>query len=431
MDKPNTECAATHVVVVGGGIVGVTTALELRLRGHEVTLLSMDQPGSQEAASYGNAGWLNPGSVVPLSMPGMWKKIPGYLLAANGPLKLRPSALLQSWQWLLGFVAGGATQKRVRRIARALRPFLADSAARHSALAEAAGVPELIEKKGLLVVYPNKAAYEADALAWSLRRENNVVWKTMERPELVALCPELGERYQYGAFIVDGAHCRSPGGYVAALAQYAEKKGVSYISGCAEKFLIDGGKISGVVYNGNKIACDHLVIAGGMGSVELASQIGDRLPLVSERGYHVEVPGAEGGVSIPVMMSDLKFGITPMTGGLRAAGQVEFALKGAAPDWRRARILLDCLREGLPRLKIGGFSTTNHWMGNRPSTPDCLPVIGPSPKVKGVYYATGHGHLGLVSAPLTAEFIARLIAGDVVPEVAPYTVERFCRDGKE
>lgn len=431
MTKPDTDRSASHVVVVGGGVVGVTTALELRQRGHEVTLLSMDKPGSQEAASYGNAGWLNPGSVVPLSMPGMWKKVPGYLLAANGPLKLRPSALLQSWQWLLGFLLCGATQKRVRGIARALRPFLADSAARHAALAKEAGVPHLIENKGLLVVYPNKAAYEADALAWSLRRENNVVWKTLERAALQELCPGLSVHYQYGAFIVDGAHCRSPGGYVAALAEYAGKKGVRFVSGCAEKFLIDNGKISGVVYNGQQLACDQLVISGGMGSVELAAQVGDRLPLVSERGYHVEVPGAEGALPVPVMMSDLKFGITPMADGLRAAGQVEFAPKGAAPDWRRARILLDCLRDGLPSLKIGGFSTVNHWMGNRPSTPDCLPVISQSPTVKGVFYATGHGHLGLVSAPLTAEFIGRLIAGEAVPEVAPYAIERFCRGRKE
>lgn len=423
MAAPPTQGA--RLVVIGAGAVGVTIALRLRRLGHDVTLLSTDAPGSENAASYGNAGWLSPGSVVPISVPGMWKKVPGYLLDAQGPLRLRPSSLPHIWLWLLRFVACGATRARARAIASALRPFLADAPDRHAALAAEAGVPELIQRKGLLIVYPDEAAYEADAFGWQLRRENGVRWRTLDRTALEAACPGLGPRYGFAARISDGAHCADPGGYVAALATLAREQGVRFADGHVDGFVTEAGQVRGVSTAGRVVACDSVVVAAGMGSRALGAMLGDSVPLVSERGYHVQVPGLTDVPPVPVMMSDLKFGITPMKGGMRAAGQVEFAPDGAAPDWRRARILLDRLRDGLPLVKIGGFSTVRHWMGNRPSTPDCLPVIGPSPTTRGVFYATGHGHLGLVSAPWTAELIGRMVGGDTVPEAAPYDPARF------
>lgn len=421
------NASPSRVVVIGGGIIGVVTALKLRESGCEVTILSADAPGAESMASYGNAGWLSPGSAVPMSMPGMWRKVPGYLLDARGPLRLLVTALPQSWAWLLRFVASGATHDRARAIARALRPFLADSVARHQTLAAAAGVPELVEQKGLLIVYPDRAAYEADGFAWELRRENGVAWRLLDRAALDETCPGLGGRYRFGALIEGGGHCTDPGGYVAALAAHAEREGVRTVTGFAEGFERGEKSVSAVRHSGGVLPCDAVVICGGIGSRDMARHLGDRLPLVSERGYHVQVPGTQEALRVPVMMSDLKFGITPMRGGLRAAGQVEFAPRDAPPDDNRARILLDCLRDGLPELKMGGFSTVRHWMGNRPSTPDCLPVIGPSPSTRGVFYATGHGHLGLVSAPRTAELVTRMARGESVPEAAPYDPARFSR----
>lgn len=427
---PDTSTSVAHgsrLVVIGAGAVGVTTALHLRRQGHDVTLLSTDAPGSENATSYGNAGWLSPGSVVPISMPGMWRKVPGYLLDTRGPLRLRPSSLPHIWLWLLRFVACGATPARARAIASALRPFLADAPDRHATLAAEAGVPDLIQRKGLVIVYPDEAAYEADAFGWQLRRENGVRWQTLDRAALEAACPGLGPQYAFGALLPDGAHCADPGGYVAALATLAREQGVRFATGHVDGFVVETGQVRAIRTPGDIVDCDGVVVAAGMGSRSLGAMLGDTIPLVSERGYHVQLPDVADEPAIPVMMSDLKFGITPMKGGLRAAGQVEFAPDGAPPDWRRARILLDCLREGMPLMKIGGFRTVRHWMGNRPSTPDCLPVIGPSPRVRGVFYATGHGHLGLVSAPWTAELIGRMVTGVPVPEAACYDPARFLR----
>ncbi|PYD58059.1 FAD-dependent oxidoreductase [Komagataeibacter xylinus] len=416
-----------HVVVVGSGIVGTVVSIALARKGHRVSVIGADQPDSCEMASYGNAGWLNPGSVVPLSMPGLWRKVPEYLLNANGPLTLRLSAVPQLASWLVRFMAAGCTPRRARAIAAALRPFLHDALERHEALAREAGVPEMIKGGGLLIVYPDRAAYGADALGWSMRRDNGVAWRELEGEELRTLCPGLSERYQFGALITDGGYCTSPGGYTSALATYAAGLGVTQVSGRVSGFRKSGGQVLAVEHAGGEIACDRVVIAGGIGTTELARMLSDTVPLVSERGYHVQVSAQDVALPVPTMMSDLKFGITPMGNEIRGAGQVEFARRGRAPDWRRARIILECIRASFPSARIESFEKVARWMGNRPSTPDCLPVIGVSPHASNVVYASGHGHLGLVSSPYTADIVADLIDGVSRTDIKPYDPARFCR----
>jgi D-amino-acid dehydrogenase len=297
--------------------------------------------------------------------------------------------------------------------------------ARHQALAKAAGVPELIRKEGLLLVYPSEADYRADSLSWALRRANDVQWRTVEGDALAALCPGLAPRYRFGIVFTDGGHCTSPGRYVAALSAYAATLGVRQIAGRVTGFARDGGAVSAVRYAGGAITCDGVVIAGGLATRELAALLGDKIPLVAERGYHVQIDDPGVSVPMPVMMSDLKIGITPMVDGLRGAGQVEFARRGSAPDDRRAKIVLDCMRDSFPGFRIRAFDALPRWMGTRPSTPDCMPVIGPSPNVPNAFYAGGHGHLGLVSAPYTAELVASLVAGTAGQDIKRYDPTRF------
>jgi D-amino-acid dehydrogenase len=413
-----------HIAIIGAGIVGITTAIELRARGHDVTVIGRDAPGSRRDASFGNAGWLSPGSVVPMSTPGMWRKVPQYLLDPRGPLTIRPSVLPAIAPWLLRFTFAGATERRARRIAAALSPFLRDAAARHAALAARIGAPELIVQDGLLIPYRDRAAYEADAFAWSLRRENGVNWTLLEGEALRSASPGLSKDYTLGAFLPDGGHCANPGGYVAALAAHATRQRVVFhaatlgrVRARAGMWILDCGA--------RQIACDQVVVAAGLNSGRLARRFGDRIPLVAERGYHVQTTTPMPTFGVPVMPGDLKIGVTPMQGGLRAAGQVEFAPRWRRPSRARAEIVRACLKIAVP--DVGDASVTS-WMGNRPSTPDCLPAIGPSRRAPGVFYATGHGHLGLVSAPLTAELIADMIDGRPPGiDVQPYDPGRFKR----
>jgi D-amino-acid dehydrogenase len=416
-----------HVVVIGAGIVGAATAIALLADGHRVTLLEPGEPGGEQAASYGNGAWLSPSSVVPMSMPGLWRRVPGWLVDPLGPLTIRWRHLPALLPWLLAFLRAGRTVAHVEATARALRPLLQDAPERHRRLAEAAGVADMIARRGLLYIFPSRADYEADAIAWRLRRENGVQWIELDADQLRQQEPTLDRRYTFGVLVEGGGHCTDPGGYVAALVHHAVGQGVALRRGRATGLRLAGGRLQAVATAEGDIACDRAVICAGAWSRALAAAAGDRVKLESERGYHAMIEAPEVAPRHPLMPSDGRMAITPLAGGLRIAGQVELAGLAAAPDWRRAAILRDhALRSfpGLPRDLPAG--RVRVWMGHRPSTPDGLPVIGRASGCADVVYAFGHGHIGLASGPITGRLAADLIAGRTpVIDPAPYSPRRF------
>ena len=416
-----------HVAVIGAGIVGAATAVELSKAGHAVTIIEAGEPGGEQAASHGNGAWISPGSIIPMSTPGLWRRVPGFLADPLGPLTIRWRHLPRLAPWLIRFVRAGATVEKVEATARALRSLLKDAPTRHMSLARDAGVPGLIEQGGLMHIYPDRADYLADAFVWRLRRDNGVTWTEVDAAALRQREPRLAGRYTFGALIDDGAHCTDPGTYVAALVRHAVSLGARIIKAEALGFDIHDRRLKAVTTSAGSIACDRAVIAAGIGSKQLARMAGDRIPLESERGYHVVIANPEAGPRTPVMPSDGKMANTMTRAGLRASGQVELASVDAAPDWRRADILLKQLLAtypGLPR-EIAPDRVTR-WMGHRPSTPDGLPVLGSSSACADIFHAFGHGHVGLAAGPASAALVAALIVG-ASPSIdpAPFAATRF------
>lgn len=417
-----------HAVVIGAGIVGVCCALELLQDGWRVTLLEPGEPGGEQAASYGNGAWLSPASVVPMSMPGLWKKVPGYLLDRDGPLVIRWRALPRLAPWLLAFLRAGATVPRVQATARALAALLLDSPERHAQLAARAGVERLVQRSGLLYAYPDRAAFGAERLAWSLRRDNGVRWQEWDEKTLRTRVPALASRYRFGAWVAEGGNCLDPGAYVAALAAQAVHECASLHRGAASGFEWVGNRLSAVTLaDGAPLPCDLAVVAAGIRSKALARAAGDRVLLESERGYHVELPGAPLELPMPVMPSDGRMANVSLEGRFRISGQVELAGVEAPPDWRRAEVLLRHARHTYDALAdLPPDAPQRHWMGHRPSTPDGRPVIGASRRSAQVLYAFGHGHVGLAAAPITGQLIADLAAGRApIRDLAPYRPDRF------
>lgn len=419
--------AGAHLVVIGAGIVGACTALAALDRGLRVTLLDPGPPGGEQAASYGNGCWLSPMSVIPPSVPGLWRKVPGFLRDPLGPLAIRWSYLPKVLPWLLAYLRAGSTEARVLRTAQALRPLLRNGPALHRALAARAGVPELIRRDGLMYVYPSRAEYEAEALGWRIRRAVGLDWKEVGPEEMPQLQPELDRRYGFGALFEEGGHCTDPGAYVAALVAQAVAEGAAVRRVAATGFRIEGGRLRAVSTAEGEIAADRAVICAGARSKALAAAAGSRVPLETERGYHAVVLGAGTGPRIPVMPSDGKMAITATRAGLRVSGQVEIAGLEAAPDWRRAGILRDHLLRSFPALPRDlPEEKVSLWMGHRPSMPDGLPCLGPSRATPDVVLAFGHGHVGLVGGPRSGEAAAALAAGTPPPlDLAPYNPRRF------
>lgn len=410
--------APRHVAVIGAGVVGCCSAIELLRAGHRVTLLDPGPPGGEQAASFGNAGWFSSMSVLPYSEPGLWRKLPGFLADPLGPLAIRWSHFPRALPWLLRFLAAGWTEDRVIRIATTLRSLAQDSAVLHTALAAEAGVPELVEHRGVFYAYPSRADYEAEAMGWRIRRQLGISWQELSGAELHAAEPNLDAGYGFGVLIGEAGRCLNPGRYVAALATLAQARGAAFRPIAATGFHVEAGRLRGVTLgDGTELACDAAVICCGARSRGLAAAAGDDVLLEAERGYHVMLHGAEQGSVHSIGLSDAKMVVNPMQDGLRAAGQVEIAALDAPPDWRRANILRDHLLRAFPHLP-NPFppERVTMWLGNRPGTPDGLACIGPSSATSDIVHAFGHGHGGMVAGPRTGRLVAQLLSG-LPPEI--------------
>ncbi|HET6305784.1 MAG TPA: FAD-dependent oxidoreductase [Rhodopila sp.] len=417
----------SRIVVIGGGVVGLATAVELLRDGHAVTVVEPGEPGGEQAASYGNGTLLNPSSVIPMSAPGLWKKVPGYLRDPLGPLTIRWSYLPRLLPWLRRFLQAGSSADKVAATGRALQPLLADAPALHRKLAEEAGVGELITRQGVLFAFPDRAAFEAEALSWGVRRANGVKWLELDADELRQREPALDRHYTFALLVEENGQCRDPGAYVAALARHVLALGATIVRSGATGFRIEAGRLRAVTTREGEIACDKAVIAAGAWSKPLAAAAGDRVSLETERGYHAVIadPGIEP--RYPVMPSDGKMACVMTPSGLRLAGQVELAGLEAAPNWKRAEVLLAFARKVYPGLPEDlPAERVKLWMGHRPSTPDGLPCLGVASGCADVVHAFGHGHVGLTAAAMTGKLVADLLAGRTPPfDLAPFSAGRF------
>jgi D-amino-acid dehydrogenase len=421
-----TAPAGRHVVIIGAGAVGVISAIEALRDGHRVTLIDPGEPGGTQAASYGNAGWLSSHSVIPPAEPGIWKKVPGYLMDPLGPLAVRWSYLPKALPWLIQYLLSGWTEARVEKTAHALRDLLKDAPALHKKLADEAGVGELIERRGVLHVFPSRADFDVD-LGWRIRKRVGIEWLELSADEMRQREPDLDPRYSFGVLVEEAGHCRDPGSYVAALASHAVANGAELVRARAMGLKLAGGKLVAVVTETGEIACDAAVVAAGARSKLLAASVGDSLPLETERGYHVVIEHPESGPRMSMMASDAKMAVNWTDNGLRAAGTVEIAGLEAAPNWKRADILRHKLLGMFPKLpKSIPPSRIKTWFGHRPSMPDGRPCIGYARASREIIYAFGHGHVGLVGSARTGRLVAQLLGGRE-PEIplAPFAPTRF------
>ncbi len=416
--------SARRVGVIGAGMVGVCAASYLQRDGHSVFLIEPGNPG--EGASFGNAGAFNASSVTPMAMPGVITKVPRWLMDPVGPLALRWSYLPTVLPYLWRFVRAG-TEAKVHAQARALRPLVGPTLTMLRPLAQDAGAEEFVHQRGHLYVYRSAESLAKDGLAWALRRENGVVVDEFDADELRQLEPSLSREYVRGLLVRENGHTSNPLGLVTRLVDHFRRNGGEIVRARALGFRLDGHRLAAIRTDAGEFPADAAIVCAGAHSRPLAAGLGDRVPLETERGYHLMISDPEAMPTIPTADADGKFVATPMALGLRFAGTVELAGLAAPPDWRRARILLEQGRRMLPGLaRSHPEERISVWMGPRPSMPDSLPVLGPSPASPDVIYAFGHGHVGMTAAPMTGRVVADLASGRKPSiDIAPFAASRF------
>lgn len=395
--------AAPAIAVVGAGIVGAAAAYVLCKRGAHVTLIDRTDPG--RGCSYGNAGALSPGSVAPLAMPGLLARTPRMLLDPDGPLHLPLAYLPRALPWLMKFVAASRPE-RVDAIAARLAELHAGAIDHHLALAKEVGASDLVKRRGHLHVYPDAAALAKDAASWALRERFGLRAERIDRSGIESLEPRVGPRYTVGIYLPDQAMVINPFRYVQQIVRSFVVRGGRLARDEVRAIEPDLARGWSVHTSDGRQNADHVIVAAGMNSAALLEPLGVRLPLESQRGYHVTFTGIESPVSRVVVLADRKAFVTPMEAGFRIAGTVEFGGLNRPANPKRSALLARFARESFPDLPP---APERHWMGHRPCTPDSLPLVGPVASRAGLWLASGHGHLGLTGAVNSALALADAI----------------------
>jgi D-amino-acid dehydrogenase len=411
---------ARNIVVIGAGIVGVSAALTLQQDGRQVTLLDRQGPGS--GASFGNAGAIVNGSSAPTAMPGIAGDVWRMLGKPLAPLTIRWSYLPRIAPWLLRFLLESRTS-RVASNARNLHALTSKAEHYWRAITADSSLQSLLRQVGWLKVYETETAFLRAAHARFLMDELAVPYEVLDPADIHALEPRLARHFVRGVLQADSLQLINPGHMLEAMVTLFAARGGVFRRFDAQRLRHDADAVQ--VGDANEwIAADRLVIAAGAWSARFFRMLGDRIPLDAERGYHLMLPPETAGLlGRPVLNADQAFVLSPLENGLRLTSQVEFAGIDASPDYRRVRSLLPQAARMLP-----GVDTTEQsvWMGGRPSLPDSLPVIGPSPHCPRALYAFGHQHLGMTLAPVTAYLLADLVAGRAPRiDLAPYRADRF------
>ena len=412
-----------HVVIIGAGVVGACCATYLQEQGARVTLIDRQRPGDDGASSFGNAGVLAPASFVPTPAPGMLAKVPGWLLKEDGPLSIRWSYLPRLLPWLVRFVRAGGDAVHQEKAADALAALHASTFDLHSRLAMEAGVPGLVAPIEYLHVYGSEKAYAETGRIQTMYRERGVDFEVLGRGELHEAEPDLASHYVKGVRIKGQGRTLNPGRLIRAYVDRIVADGGELRLTEVTGIEASAGRVKAVRTGDGTIEGDAFVLSAGAFSRGLADRLGLDLPLDTERGYHVTFPDPGVTVSHAVMEAEGKFVANPMEMGLRFAGTVELAGVDAPPNPRRAEAIERLAKRMYPKLRLEGAT---RWMGRRPSMPDGLPVVGPSPRHENLWLAFGHGHTGMIAGPMTGRIVAGMITGPMPNlDVAPFRADRF------
>jgi len=408
------------VTILGGGAVGICTALELAGRGIPVRLIDRDAPG--QGASSGNAGVISPFSVVPQAMPGVWRKAPGWLLDPLGPVAVRARHLPRFLPWALRFVLNGS-ETRARQVSAAMDGLTAGCVDLYRRHLEGTGHESLVQDSCYVLAHRDPRLASDRGLDAELRRMAGAEVEVIGETALRDMEPDLSPEFRAAVVVHGQARALSPGRLMAVLADKLRRLGGEVLQ--REVRALRPGAQGGwcIDCDGETLSAARVVVSAGAWSARLLAPLGVRLPLEAERGYHVMFADPGVGLTNSVMDTDRKFVASSMEDGLRAAGTAEFGGLDAAPDPRRAETMGTLARQMLPGLNTAAMTT---WSGVRPSFPDSLPVIGELPGHAGLYGAFGHSHYGFMMAPRTGRIMADLLRG-AGPNIdlAPYRADRF------
>ncbi|MYD03443.1 MAG: FAD-binding oxidoreductase [Acidimicrobiia bacterium] len=417
--KPMPTHSRDRIVVVGGGAVGLCSALFLLRRGYKATVIDRGPPG--DGASGHNAGIIATGHCLPTALPGVIRSLPKMLLDPLSPLAVRWRYLPRMLSWLLRFLAAGRPS-RVEEASIAITSLIEQSVRAWEELVPVGGTEGAFAEGGYLLGYLTEATYRKDAFSIETTRRRQVPMRVLDQAGVAELAPTLSGRFSHGVWFPN-AVWGDPRRLCTRLHQLFSEAGGETIRSEVVGFEVGSDGVSEVRTQDGAIPADGLVIAAGAWSKSLTAMLGFTTPLDTERGYGVDLPDPGVELPFPILSKDFHFALTPLPQGLRLAGTDELAGLEAPPNFRRADRLIEASRQVFPELNPSG---AERWMSFRPSHPDSLPVIGRAPGYNNVFLAYGHDHVGLTQAAITGEIVARLVdSEEPTVDIYPFRPTRF------
>ena len=413
--------AKEQAVVIGGGIVGVCCALYLQRDGYAVTLVDPADPGDSTAKW--SCGQISVGEIIPLSKPGILRKVPRWMLDQTGPLALRPSALPGIVPWLVRFMAC-ARHSRITEIAEALATLTQDVFEDYAPLLDECDDKALLRQRPIIEVFDSADGVEHERAHMALRASLGFESQVLNAAEIGDLEPALAGRFSHGILLPQWRFVSDTEGFIAALTKSFIANGGMRIRSTVTRIDEDSGRATGVTLaNGERVPASQIVVAAGTGARRFFSQLGISVPLEAVAGYQVLLPEPHVEFRHSVIYADGGFCFTPMLRGLQIGGTIEFAGRDAAPNFKRAEIILAKAKRVLPGLKTEGYEMG---VGYRPFLPDTKPVIDRSRRLPNVLMAIGHGQLGLTLGATTGRLIGDLAAGRTTKQdLMPFSAYRF------
>lgn len=411
---------STDVAIVGAGIVGVTAAFKLTQAGRQVLLI--DRKGIAEETSRGNAGAFAFSDVIPLATSGVLGKLPKWLSDPLGPLTIPPSYLPRITPWLLRFWRAGWPD-RVAAGIKAQGALMRVARREMDALVADAGLGHMVRSDGVLELFESEAELRATARDDVAKAAEGIEFRHVRGAELAELQPGLSPRIVTATFIPKWQTVSDPYDFATAIGNAAQQRGVEFLKAEVLKLNPRNNGATLILADGSTINAAKVVVCGGAWSKALTRQLGDLIPLETERGYNTTLPSGSFDLRRQLVMMGHGFVVTPLSTGIRVGGAVELGGLELPPNFARADAMLKKAAMLLP-----GLATTGgrQWMGFRPSLPDSLPAIGRSRASADIVYAFGHGHLGLTQSAGTGKLVAELITGAPPSlDLTPFSPQRF------
>jgi len=408
----------SSIGVIGAGIQGVCISLFLIKKGFKVTLIDRDEPGN--SASYGNAGHFSPYASLSMNRPDILIDVPEMLLRATGPLALKWNYVPKMIPWFVKFIRN-CTKKKMMHTAKYMHQILDLALPAYDELFQEIDISGLVEQKGIIYFWTDKDLKSRE-LEFNVRKELGIEQKLLKAHEIHDLEPNIKQIYHAGVLYPGARHARNPKKILLKLFDLFLKKGGIFKKQNVEKIDFTSDNRPVIKTNTASHNYDKAIICCGAFSKKLTDNLNEKIPLDTERGYHVHFEGHNHLLSRPVIFLNRGFGVTPMEQGLRVVGTVEFGGLDNPPSKKRILNLVNNAKYLFPELT----KHKDEWLGFRPTLPDFLPVIGPSKNYKNLFYAFGHHHLGWTLGAITGKIIAGMINEEKTNlDLTPYNSLRF------